>query len=104
MLLQHFNIRTACIKMIRAVGKLIIFTSMVNRIINTGRNEGVTLQVYDICLQMFHVCTPRHRAHIEAIVKFLPYSDQQVRCNGLHLLTYLLHGAESFLRSQLVCS
>ena len=38
--------------MIGAVWKLIIFTSMVNRLINTSRNERVTLQVYDTCLQM----------------------------------------------------
>ena len=75
---------TACIKMIGAVWKLNIFTSMVNRIINTSKNERVTLQVYDTCLQMFDVCTLRHIAHIEAIVQFLPYSDQQVRCDGLH--------------------
>ena len=60
--------------MIGTVWKLITFTSMVNRIINTSRNERVTLQVYDICLQMFAVCTLRHTAHIEAIVQFLPYS------------------------------
>ena len=39
--------------MIWAVWKLIIFTSMVKRLINTSRNERVTLQVYDTCLQMF---------------------------------------------------
>ena len=40
--------------MIWAVWKLIIFTSMVKRPINTSRNEErVTLQVYDTCLQMF---------------------------------------------------
>ena len=33
--------------MIGAVLKLIIFTSMMNRIINTSRNERVTQQVYD---------------------------------------------------------
>jgi len=54
---------------------------MVNRIINTSRNERVTQQVYDTYLQMFDV---RHTAHIEAIVQFLPYSAQQVRCDGLH--------------------
>jgi len=70
--------------MVGAVWKLIIFTSKVNRIINTSRNERVTLQVYDTWLQMFDVCTLRHTAHIEAIVQFLPYSDQQVRYNGLH--------------------
>ena len=43
--------------MIGAVLKLIIFTSMVNRIINTSRNERVTQQVYDTYLQMFDVCT-----------------------------------------------
>ena len=53
-MLQNFNIGTACIKMFGAVGKLIIFTSMVNRIINTCRNERVTLQVYDTC----SMCTP----------------------------------------------
>jgi len=44
---------TGCIKIIGAVWKLIIFTSMVKRLINTSRNERVTLQVYDTCLQMF---------------------------------------------------
>ena len=75
---------TGCIKMIGEVLKLIIFTSMVNRIINTNRNERVTEQVYDTYLQMYHVCTLRHMAHIEAIVQFLPYSAQKVRCDGLH--------------------
>jgi hypothetical protein len=70
--------------MIEAVWKLIIFTSVVNRLINTSRNERVTLQVYDTCLQTFDVSTLRHTAHIEATVQFLPYSDQQVRCDGLH--------------------
>ena len=63
--------------------KLIIFTSTVNRIINTSGNERVTQQVYDTYLQMFDICTPRHTAHIEAIVQFLPYSAQQVMCDGL---------------------
>ena len=70
--------------MIGAVLKLIMFTSMVNRIINTRRNEIVTQQVYDTYLQMLDVCTLRHTAHIEAVVQFLPYSAQQVRCDGLH--------------------
>ena len=70
--------------MIGAVLKLIIFTSMENRIINTSRKERVTQQGYDTYLQMFDVCTLRHTAHIEAIVQFLPYSAQQVRCDGLH--------------------
>ena len=70
--------------MIGAVLKLITFTSMVNRIINTSRNERVIQQVYDTYLQMFDVCTLRHTAHIEAIVQFLSYSAQQVRCDGLH--------------------
>ena len=39
--------------MIGANWKLIIFTSMVKRPINNSRNEGVTLQVCDTCLQMF---------------------------------------------------
>ena len=75
---------TGCIKMFGAVFKLIIFTSMVNRITYTSRNERVTEQVCDTYLQMFDVCTLRHTAHIEAIVQFLPYSAQQVRCDGLH--------------------
>jgi len=52
---------------------------MVNRIINTSRNERVTQQVYDTYLKMFDVCTLRHTTHIEAIVQFLPYSAQQVK-------------------------
>jgi hypothetical protein len=70
--------------MIGAVSKLIIFASMVNGIINASRNGRVTLQVYDTCLQMFDVCSRGHRAHIEAIVQFLPRSDQHDRCDGLH--------------------
>ena len=70
--------------MIGAGLKLIIFTSMVNRIISTSRNERVTQQVYYSYLQMFDVCTLRHTAHIEFIVQFLPYSVQQVSCDGLH--------------------
>ena len=46
---------TGCIKLIGAVLKLIIFTTMVNRIIDTSRNERVTQQVYDTYLQMFDV-------------------------------------------------
>jgi len=70
--------------MIGAVLKLIIFTSMANRIKNTSRNERVTQQVYDKYLQMFDVCTHRPTAHIETIVQLLPYCAQQVRCDGLH--------------------
>ena len=54
--------------MIGAVLKLIIFTNMVNRIINASRNERVAQQVYDVYVQMFDVCTLRHTAHIEATV------------------------------------
>ena len=63
-----------------AVWKLIIFTSAVNRIINTSSNGRILLLVYDTCLQTFGVCTHGHMAHIEAIVQFLPHSDQHVRC------------------------
>ena len=66
--------------MIGAVLKLIIFKSMVNRIINTSRNERVT-QVYDTYLQMFDVCTLRHTAHIEAIVQS---GDRAGHDRGLH--------------------
>ena len=84
LLFPEYAFYTGCIKMIEAILKLIIFTSMVNRIINTSRNERVTQQVYDTYLQMFDVCSLRHVAHIKAIVQFLPYSAQQVRCDGLH--------------------
>ena len=80
----HLSFCTGCIKMIGARLKLIIFTSMVNRIINTSRNGRVTQRAYDTYLQMFDVCTLRHMAHIEAIVQFLPHSAQKVRCDGLH--------------------
>jgi len=43
---------TGCIKMTGAVWKLIIFTDMVKRLINTSRNERANLQFYDTCLQM----------------------------------------------------
>jgi hypothetical protein len=39
--------------MIGAVWKLIIFKSMVKRLINTSRNERVNLQIYDKCLKVF---------------------------------------------------
>jgi hypothetical protein len=52
--------------MIKAVWKLIIFTSMVNRIINTSSNERIILQVYDTCIQMFDVFTLGRTAHIES--------------------------------------
>jgi hypothetical protein len=68
--------------MIGAVWKLIIYTSMVNRIINTSSNERIIVLVYDTCLQIFDVYTLGHAAHIEAIVQFLKHSDQHVRCDG----------------------
>ena len=46
------KVNAHCIKMIGAVWKLIIFTSMVKTLVNTSRNERVTLQVYDTCLQI----------------------------------------------------
>jgi hypothetical protein len=72
--------------MIGAVWKLIIFTSMVNRIINTSSNERILVQVYDTCLQMFDVCALGHTAHIEARVQFLPRSDQHAAV--LHFFLY----------------
>jgi hypothetical protein len=39
--------------MLGTVWKSIMFTSVVKRLINTSRNEIVTIQVYDTCLQMF---------------------------------------------------
>jgi signal transduction histidine kinase len=69
--------------MIGAVWKLIIFTNMVNGIINTSSNGRIILQVYDTCPKMFDVRTLGHTAHIEAIVQLLPSSDQHVGCDGL---------------------
>ena len=82
---------TACIKMIGAVWKLITFTSMVNRTINTSSNEIIIAQVYDTCLQMFDVCTLGRTAHIKSIVQFQPHSDQHVRCDGLALFHLQRH-------------
>jgi hypothetical protein len=62
--------------MIGAIWKFIIFTGMVNRIINSSSNERIILPVYDTCPQMFDVCHVGHTAHIEVIVQFLPHSDQ----------------------------
>jgi hypothetical protein len=39
---------TGCIKMTGAAWKLIMFTSVVNRLINTSRNERVILKVCDL--------------------------------------------------------
>ena len=89
--IREYASYTACIKMIGAVWKLIIFTSMVNRIINTSSNERIILQVYDTCLKMFDMCTLGHTAHIEAIVQFLPHSDQHVRCDGPALFPLQRH-------------
>ena len=50
--------------MIGAVWKLIIYTKMVNRIINISSNKRIIAQVYDTCLQMFDMCTLGHTAHI----------------------------------------
>jgi hypothetical protein len=54
--------------MIGAIWKLNVFTSMMNRIINTSSNERIIVQVYDTCPQIFDVCTLGHTAHIEVIV------------------------------------
>jgi hypothetical protein len=72
--------------MIGAVWKLIIFISMVNRVINTSSNERIIVQVYDTCPKMFDVCTIGHSAHIEATVQFLPHSDQHAAV--LHFFLY----------------
>ena len=73
--------------MIGAVWKLIIFTSMVKRLKNTSRNERVTLQVYDTCLQMFLFFGLRKKTvslvsrflltHA-AILRFFLYKDTQL--------------------------
>jgi len=63
--------------MIGAVWKLIIFTSMVKRLINTGRNERVTLQVYDTCLQMFDFFGLRRK---DCLTRFTLSSDTRPSC------------------------
>ena len=40
---------------------------------------------------MFDVCTVGRTAHIEAIVQFLPHSDQHVRCDGPALFPLQRH-------------
>jgi hypothetical protein len=67
---------TGCIKMIGAIWELIIFASMVTRIINTSSTERIIVQVYDTCPQIFDICTLGHTAHIETTVQFLPHFDQ----------------------------
>jgi len=58
--------------MIGAVWKLIIFAGMVKRLINTSRNERVTLQVYDTCLQMFDFFGLRRK---DCLTRFTLSSD-----------------------------
>jgi hypothetical protein len=72
--------------MIGAVWKLVMFTNMANRIINTSSNERIIVQVYDTCAQIFDVCTLGHTAHIEAIVQILPHTDQHAAV--LHFFLY----------------
>jgi len=67
---------TGCIKMIAAVWKLIIFTSMVKILINTRRNERVTLQVYETCLQMFLFFGLRRK---DCLTRFTVSSDTRGR-------------------------
>jgi len=52
--------------MIGAVLKLIVFTSMVNRIINTSRNERVTQQVCDTNVR----CKSECKEYVELNMKF----------------------------------
>ena len=51
----------------------------------------VFLQVYNRCLQMFEVGTLGRTAQTEAIVQFLPHSDQHVRCYGPALFPLQRH-------------
>ena len=67
---------TGCIKMIGAVWKLIIFTSMVKRLINANRNERVTPQFYDACLQMFDFFGLRRK---DCLTRFTLSSDTRCR-------------------------
>jgi hypothetical protein len=67
--------------MIGAVWKVIIFTSMVNILINTSRNERVTLQVWYMPTNVRCVHPSLHGTHrgdspIPAI--------EEARCDGLH--------------------
>ena len=62
--------------MIGAVWKLIIFASMVKRLINTSRNKRVTLQVYDTCLQMFDFFGLRRK---DCLTRFTLSSDTRAR-------------------------
>jgi len=62
--------------MIGAVWKLIIFTSMVKKLINTSRNERVTLQIYDTCLQMCNFFGLRRK---DCLTRFTLSSDTRGR-------------------------
>ena len=97
---------TGCIKMIGAVLKLIIFTSMVNRIINTSRYERVTQQVYDTypsllnCRRNAHwtettdscftnCSTQNAFCYWVAIIVLFPHRPREKRGVGLRMRTKL---------------
>jgi type II secretory pathway component PulC len=61
---------TGYTKIVGAFWKLIIFTSMVNRVINTSSNERIIVRVYDTCTKMFDVCTLGHAVHIDVTVAY----------------------------------
>jgi hypothetical protein len=62
--------------MIGTVWKLVIFTSMVKRLINTSKNERVDLQVYDTCLQIFDFFRLRRK---DCLTRFTLSSDTRGR-------------------------
>jgi hypothetical protein len=83
-----------CIKIIGAVWKLIIFTSVVNRVINTSSNERIIVQVYDTCTQIFDVCTLGHMAIVHfcsvvAIIAVLRHRPGVKRGVGMRMRTKL---------------
>ena len=76
--------------MIGAVLKLIIFTSMVNRIINTSRNERVTQQIYDTYLSLLN-CSRNARWTETADSCFTNCSTQNAFCSRVAIIVLFRH-------------
>jgi hypothetical protein len=76
--------------MIGAILKLIIFTSMVNKIINTSRNERVTQQVYDTYLLLLN-CRQNARWTETTDSCFTNCSTQNAFCSGVTIIVLLHH-------------
>jgi hypothetical protein len=55
--------------------------------------HGMKEQLYEFAqctLQVLNVSTVRHTAHIQPVVKFLPYSVQHVWCDSIIVQNYMV--------------